>query len=64
MLFDRKLAPTDRSEVGPKLSDPTTFGDPTPYNIMFGPDKCGYTKRCLVAKRCIFFLGLMAAHWV
>merc|ERR1711920_600952 len=22
-----------------------TFGDPTPYNIMFGPDKCGYTKR-------------------
>merc|ERR1711935_844995 len=26
-------------------SDPTTFGDPTPYNIMFGPDKCGYTKR-------------------
>merc|ERR1712194_847264 len=20
-------------------------GDPTPYNIMFGPDKCGYTKR-------------------
>lgn len=31
--------------MGPKLSDPTTFGDPTPYNIMFGPDKCGYTKR-------------------
>jgi len=27
------------------LSDPTTFGDPTPYNIMFGPDQCGYTKR-------------------
>merc|ERR1712228_630505 len=25
--------------------DQTTFGDPTPYNIMFGPDKCGYTKR-------------------
>merc|ERR1712003_273668 len=23
----------------------TTFGDPTVYNIMFGPDKCGYTKR-------------------
>merc|ERR1712137_1462327 len=22
-----------------------TFGDPTPYNIMFGPDKCGNTKR-------------------
>merc|ERR1711871_1256239 len=21
------------------------FGDPTVYNIMFGPDKCGYTKR-------------------
>jgi len=32
-------------KVGPKMSDATTFGDPTPYNIMFGPDKCGYTKR-------------------
>jgi len=32
-------------KVGPKMEDPTTFGDPTPYNIMFGPDKCGYTKR-------------------
>merc|ERR1712226_856681 len=32
-------------KIGPKLSDPTTFGDPTEYNIMFGPDKCGYTKR-------------------
>merc|ERR1711963_209587 len=32
-------------KVGPKLEDPTTFGDPTAYNIMFGPDKCGYTKR-------------------
>merc|ERR1712048_1505219 len=32
-------------KTGPKMSDPTTFGDPTPYNIMFGPDKCGYTKR-------------------
>jgi calreticulin len=32
-------------KLGPKLSDPTTFGDPTQYNIMFGPDKCGYTKR-------------------
>jgi calreticulin len=32
-------------KVGPKIADPTTFGDPTPYNIMFGPDKCGYTKR-------------------
>merc|ERR1712037_559273 len=28
-----------------KIADATTFGDPTPYNIMFGPDKCGYTKR-------------------
>merc|ERR1712061_61566 len=27
------------------LGDLTTFGDPTPYNIMFGPDKCGYNKR-------------------
>merc|ERR1712066_1031939 len=32
-------------KVGPKLEDATGFGDPTPYNIMFGPDKCGYTKR-------------------
>merc|ERR1712232_1017108 len=32
-------------KIGPKLSDPTTFGDPTEYNIMFGPDKCGYNKR-------------------
>merc|ERR1719329_1207920 len=32
-------------KVGPTMTDPTTFGDPTPYNIMFGPDKCGYTKR-------------------
>merc|ERR1712224_1071736 len=32
-------------KIGPKMSDPTTFGDPTPYNIMFGPDKCGYNKR-------------------
>merc|ERR1712084_34059 len=32
-------------KIGPKLDDLTTFGDPTTYNIMFGPDKCGYTKR-------------------
>merc|ERR1719426_578575 len=32
-------------KVGPKMTDPTTFGDPTVYNIMFGPDKCGYNKR-------------------
>merc|ERR1712151_846393 len=32
-------------KLGPKMEDPTTFGDPTVYNIMFGPDKCGYTKR-------------------
>merc|ERR1711990_1265723 len=32
-------------KIGPKLDDLTTFGDPTPYNIMFGPDKCGYNKR-------------------
>merc|ERR1712137_1536136 len=32
-------------KVGPKMEDATAFGDPTPYNIMFGPDKCGYTKR-------------------
>merc|ERR1712228_858538 len=32
-------------KLGPKMADGATFGDPTPYNIMFGPDKCGYTKR-------------------
>merc|ERR1711937_456551 len=32
-------------KVGPKLEDPKAFGDPTVYNIMFGPDKCGYNKR-------------------
>merc|ERR1719291_860595 len=32
-------------KVGPKLDDLTKFGDPTTYNIMFGPDKCGYNKR-------------------
>jgi len=32
-------------KIGPKMEDATTFGDPTVYNIMFGPDKCGYTKR-------------------
>merc|ERR1712137_1321197 len=32
-------------KLGPKMDDPTTFGDPTAYNIMFGPDKCGHTKR-------------------
>merc|ERR1711920_1067143 len=32
-------------KIGPKMDDATAFGDPTPYNIMFGPDKCGYTKR-------------------
>jgi len=32
-------------KIGPKMEDQTKFGDPTAYNIMFGPDKCGYTKR-------------------
>jgi calreticulin len=32
-------------KIGPKMSDAKAFGDPTAYNIMFGPDKCGYTKR-------------------
>jgi calreticulin len=32
-------------KVGPRMADQTGFGDPTVYNIMFGPDKCGYTKR-------------------
>merc|ERR1719440_1436202 len=32
-------------KIGPKMDDQSKFGDPTVYNIMFGPDKCGYTKR-------------------
>jgi len=32
-------------KIGPKFDDLTAFGDPTVYNVMFGPDKCGYTKR-------------------
>jgi len=32
-------------KVGPKMADAKAFGDPTAYNIMFGPDKCGYNKR-------------------
>jgi len=32
-------------KVGPKIEDQAAFGDPTPYNVMFGPDKCGYNKR-------------------
>jgi len=32
-------------KLGPKMEDATKFGDPTVYNIMFGPDKCGFTKR-------------------
>merc|ERR1712129_644623 len=32
-------------KLGPKMDDQTKFGDPSVYNIMFGPDKCGYTKR-------------------
>merc|ERR1719408_692499 len=32
-------------KIGPKMDDPSKSGDPTVYNIMFGPDKCGYTKR-------------------
>merc|ERR1719199_537197 len=32
-------------KIGPKMEDPSKFGDPTPYNIMFGPDKCGELKK-------------------
>jgi calreticulin len=32
-------------KIGPKQEDLTKFGDPTPYNIMFGPDKCGGSSR-------------------
>lgn len=32
-------------KIGPKQADLTTFGEPTPYNIMFGPDQCNTDKR-------------------
>lgn len=32
-------------KVGPKVADLTTFGEDTPYNIMFGPDQCNADKR-------------------
>lgn len=32
-------------KLGPKMEDQTKFGDPTPYYIMFGPDKCGSSSR-------------------
>lgn len=32
-------------KVGPKQEDLTKFGEPTPYNIMFGPDQCNTDKR-------------------
>lgn len=32
-------------KMGPAMTDATQFGDPTEYGIMFGPDKCGNTKR-------------------
>lgn len=32
-------------KMGEKMEDATKFGDPTKYSLMFGPDKCGHTKR-------------------
>mmetsp|Transcript_53375 Transcript_53375/g.96392 ORF Transcript_53375/g.96392 Transcript_53375/m.96392 type:complete len:406 (+) Transcript_53375:47-1264(+) len=32
-------------KVGPRQEDLTSFGEPTPYNIMFGPDQCNADKR-------------------
>eukprot|EP00397_Hematodinium_sp_SG-2012_P032246 GEMP01034320.1.p1 GENE.GEMP01034320.1~~GEMP01034320.1.p1 ORF type:complete len:390 (+),score=113.24 GEMP01034320.1:427-1596(+) len=32
-------------KVGATIDDPLVFGGDTQYNIMFGPDKCGYDKR-------------------
>jgi len=32
-------------KIGPKPEDLTKFGDPTPYNIMFGPDECGFSSK-------------------
>jgi len=32
-------------KVGPRQEDLTTFGEPTPYNVMFGPDQCNADKR-------------------
>ncbi|CAJ1370751.1 unnamed protein product [Effrenium voratum] len=32
-------------KLGPSQEDLSSFGDPTPYNIMFGPDQCNAEKR-------------------
>jgi len=32
-------------KMGPSPDDLSTFGDPTAYSIMFGPDECGSSKR-------------------
>ncbi|CAE7151510.1 crt-1, partial [Symbiodinium pilosum] len=32
-------------KVGPRQEDLTSFGEPTPYHIMFGPDQCNAEKR-------------------
>lgn len=32
-------------KVGPKVDDLSTYSGDTQYNIMFGPDRCGYDKR-------------------
>jgi len=31
-------------KVGPRMAGACALGDPTPCNVVFGPDKCGYTK--------------------
>ena len=39
---------SDYMEIGPKQDELTTFADPTSYNSMFYPDKCGYTWKPLI----------------
>jgi len=32
-------------KLGPKMDDQNAFGGETKYNIMFGPDRCGHSKK-------------------
>ena len=51
---DIKQDDRPKQDDHPKEYDLTKFGDPTPYNITFGPDKRGYTKRTHAIFNCKF----------
>ena len=42
---------------GPPIDDAKAFGDPTVYNIKFGPDKCGYNTRAHLIDMFIIRVG-------